>query len=182
MLGDATKVYESGTSGPGTISSGYNDAGGKSYGTYQLSTAAGQVLAFIDKEGYEDVFSGMEIGGQLFDSEWKKQALDPEFAQAQWNYIKTMHYDPCREYADTFPYLNTTAIDEALWSISVQHGGWKTILDRADSTISNLNDEKATINALYDARNAYVRSIGMGYLINQRYISERQDILALVGT
>ena len=37
-LGELSRKYESGKSGPGTVSGGQGDAGGVSYGTYQLSS------------------------------------------------------------------------------------------------------------------------------------------------
>lgn len=46
MLGDLSKRYES-NGNPGCISSGLGDAGGKSYGMYQMSSRMGVVDDYI---------------------------------------------------------------------------------------------------------------------------------------
>ena len=54
MLGDLSKKYES-NGDPGTISSGYGDAGGKSYGMYQFSSTMGVVdnyVKWLRENGY----------------------------------------------------------------------------------------------------------------------------------
>lgn len=47
MIGDLSKRYES-NGDAGCISNGYGDAGGKSYGMYQLSSNMGVVDDYID--------------------------------------------------------------------------------------------------------------------------------------
>ena len=72
MIGELSKEYES-NGDIGAISSGYNDAGGKSYGMYQLASAVGSVDAFIQWGMGQDRFRWMaeglgkyEVGSYLF--------------------------------------------------------------------------------------------------------------------
>ena len=55
-LGDTSKKYEVGNGGAGTVSSGTGDAGGVSYGTYQLSSKTGTCAKFVDMMGYKEYF------------------------------------------------------------------------------------------------------------------------------
>ena len=47
MLGDLSAKYES-SGDPGSVSSGYQDPGGKSYGAYQLSSNAKSLQSFLN--------------------------------------------------------------------------------------------------------------------------------------
>ena len=54
MLGDLSSRYES-SGDPGTVSSGYGDPGGKSYGLYQFSSNAGtldEYIQWLQDNGY----------------------------------------------------------------------------------------------------------------------------------
>ena len=46
MLGDLSRLYES-NGDPGCISNGWGDAGGKSYGMYQLASRMGSVNSYL---------------------------------------------------------------------------------------------------------------------------------------
>ncbi|WP_330873180.1 hypothetical protein [Xanthomonas fragariae] len=52
--------YESSGRGAGTISTGKNDHGGVSYGTYQLSTSQGTLQEYLDQSRYGPQFFGLE--------------------------------------------------------------------------------------------------------------------------
>src|SRR5574338_1690348 len=119
MLGDIVKKYESGNLGPRAISHDPNDPGGASYGTYQLAANTGSLQDFIDKMGYTYDFDGLEPGSKEFDEEWESLCDDDakDFQLKEGQYIKMRMYDPRRAYATTLGFLDTPAINEAIWSI-----------------------------------------------------------------
>src|SRR3990167_4788365 len=121
-LGSVSQKYESGNAGPGMISSGRGDPGGVSYGTYQLASKTGTLNSFLRQSGYSKDFQGLSPGTSGFNQQWKKLAQDPKFAEAQHSYIKRTHYDRMRTKDDQLEYPDTDAVNEALWSMGVQHG------------------------------------------------------------
>ena len=186
-IGDVVKKYESGSSGPGTISTGKGDPGGKSYGTYQLSLNTGTLNAYLKSSKYKTKFSGMKLGSAKFDTMWKYLAASDtdSFNDDQHAFISRTHYKPARDYADTLNLPSTNAINEVIWSMSVQHGKVKTILknvyDRADNTMT----EREIVDLLYDERCAYIGRIGLSHnLIKNlltRYKNEKLDIITNFG-
>lgn len=126
VLGQTSKWFESGRGGAGTVSSGKGDAGGASYGTYQLSSKAGTLQEFIKSKGYSKQFDGLTPGTEAFNARWKEVAKsDPNFGQAQHDYIKATHYDPAmaglkRSGIDLSD--RGSAARDAVWSTSVQFG------------------------------------------------------------
>ena len=74
MLGDLSRLYES-NGDPGCISNGWGDAGGKSYGMYQLASRMGSVnsyLGWCKRAGYwfADYLMEHEVGSAGFDTAW----------------------------------------------------------------------------------------------------------------
>ena len=128
-LGRVSEKYESGGRGVGTISTGKGDAGGVSYGTYQLASKTGTMRKFLNSkeaEPYAGRFEGLEPGTPEFNKAYKEAVKsDPEgFSEAQHAYIKRTHFDPVAAYAKAKGIdVNDPAIQEALWSQSVQHSG-----------------------------------------------------------
>ena len=125
QLGQTSSYFESGGRGAGVISSGRGDHGGKSYGTYQLSSRAGTLQDFVKNGGYSDRLTA-RVGTAEFDKQWKGLAAnDPAFAQAQHDYIKRTHYDKAaNSLAMTGIDLSGRgkAVQDMLWSTSVQFG------------------------------------------------------------
>ena len=71
MLGDLSKKYES-SGDCGTISSGYGDAGGKSYGMYQFASNMGvadKYVKWLQDNGYwfGDELAKYTVGSSYFD-------------------------------------------------------------------------------------------------------------------
>ncbi len=181
MIGDVVKKYESGDKGSDAISNDKNDPGGASYGTYQLSSNAGTLRNFLVEKGYQKDFTGLVPGSPGFNAMWHKMSRLDSFCTAQYEFIKETHYDPLRTYANSVNILNTPAIDEALWSMSIQHGRCKTIVTYAVVNFFDHDmDEVKTVKALYRSRCHYVETIGMSYLINQRYAQELKDVLGMI--
>ncbi|EDJ1071604.1 hypothetical protein VY657_003848 [Salmonella enterica] len=72
VLGTTSEHYESGGRGPGVVSSGRGDHGGASYGCYQLSSKPSVVQDYIQQSKYKDRLTGLQVGTQEFNTEWKK--------------------------------------------------------------------------------------------------------------
>ena len=126
ILGQTSKKFESGRGGAGTVSSGKGDAGGASYGTYQLASKTGTLQKFLNSTEYGQHFEGLTPGTAAFNAKWKElAATDSNFGAAQHEFIKNTHYAPALEN------LRKNGIDlsgrgravhDALWSTSVQFG------------------------------------------------------------
>lgn len=131
MLGELSAQYES-NGDPACISSGYGDPGGKSYGTYQFSSNAGSLDAFVNWLGdhypqYADQLNGYELCSEGFDEAWRGIAEnDPDgFGQAQHEYVKAAYYDPAVQIlADNYWHIenHNEVMKDVVWSRAVQYG------------------------------------------------------------
>ena len=124
-LGSVSAKYESGKRGAGTISSGKGDHGGKSYGIYQLASKTGTLQKFIKMSGFANDFAGLSPGSQAFDDKWKQLANNPNFADAQHNFIKITHYVPAIDALRKAGFdvsKKGRAVHEAIYSTAVQYG------------------------------------------------------------
>lgn len=98
--GDTATQFETGkgktaAQAAATISTGAGDHGGKSYGSYQLSSKQGEVDKFLKSSGYADKFQGMQVGSKDFDAKWKDLAAnDTKFAESQKQYAGQTKYAP----------------------------------------------------------------------------------------
>ena len=121
-------------------------------------------------------------GSPTFNRKWRQLARDPGFAQDQHSFIKSTHYDPLRATADGAGIPNTKAINEALFSMGVQHGGAKNIVKNAN--VKTGDSEESVIKKLYNARRGYVERLNMPTgtkrsLLN-RYDREEKDVKKLI--
>ncbi|WP_188710062.1 VgrG-related protein [Novosphingobium marinum] len=202
-LGSLSAKFESGGRGPGAVSSGAGDPGGVSYGTYQLSSKAGTVQAFVANEGrrWAEIFGDAKPGTERFTTAWRAIAAaeGDAFDDAQHAFIARTHYDPAVAgvLADTGLDLDGRhdAVRDATWSVAVQHGGARRILRaavaRADSLHWRASDayDRALVDAIFDERCAYVariagRSAGavrrtLENVVRGRYPEERAMALAM---
>lgn len=132
MLGDLSKKYES-NGDPGCISSGHGDAGGKSYGMYQLALNCGSVhsyLGWAKRAGYWFADNLMEntIGSAAFDNAWRflaQSANREDFIKSQHDYIKYEYFEPAAaELAAAGYNLNGhhDVMRDVVWSRAVQYG------------------------------------------------------------
>lgn len=150
QLGETSKRFESGRGGAGTVSSGKGDFGGASYGTYQLASKTGTLSKFLKSSGYGKHFEGMQAGTKEFNQKWKELAAnDPEFGNAQHEFIKNTHYDVAMQKLgkNGIDLSNRgRAVQDALWSTSVQFGAggasnmFKKVLKGKD--VSQLSDSE----------------------------------------
>lgn len=191
-LGSLSAKYESGGKGVSTISSGADDPGGVSYGAHQLASQTGTMSAFINsQEGsrYADSFKGLTPGTEAFNDAYRKVVAGDSdgFEKAQHDYIQRTHYKPVEAHARELGIdTSNPAIQQALWSMGVQHGGANRILDAAVKSGVDLKDNAAVLKALYSSRNDYVDGIsGMNdktkQSLHNRYAREQQDALAMNG-
>ncbi|MDE8650244.1 hypothetical protein [Novosphingobium album (ex Liu et al. 2023)] len=204
-LGALSARFESGTRGPGTVSSGTGDPGGVSYGLYQLSSRAGTVTAFLGGEGalWQGDFAGLAPGSPAFAAAWQAVAArEPDaFAEAQHAFIERTHYRPV-----VAAVLRRTGLDldsrhvavrDATWSAAVQHGGAAGVLaeavERVDTAFAREDPtyDRALVEAMYRQRADYVsrvaeRSAGSARrlllsIVAKRYPAEREAALAMFG-
>jgi hypothetical protein len=135
VLGQTSKSFESGKGGAGTVSTGKGDFGGASYGTYQLSSKQGTLQNFLKASGYGSQFEGLEPGTQAFNQRWKYVAQnDPRFGTAQHDFIKQTHFDPQvarLKRAGIDISGRGKAVQDAVWSTSVQFGGETSLIEKA---------------------------------------------------
>lgn len=189
-IGELAEKFEVGNRGPGFISDGDKwDPGGDSYGSYQLATKVGTLQGYLKTSlPYTDRLKVHTIKSKEFNKVWQQIAKEnPEqFKQSQFDYVKTISYEPCRNYADKLGIINSFALNSALFSISNQHGGWKKILIAAQ--INKTDTEEQQIKKLYAARKDYIKSLSSlsakikDNLIKQRCEQELIDCLRLQGS
>ena len=136
QLGSLSARYES-NGDPGIIANNKGDIGGKSYGTYQLSTTSGNAQKFANQ--YGGPFKGLKVGTAAFDKAWKAEAKkNPQkFAKAQHDYIARTHYQPAANQFQSVTGIKVAnlpkAVHDMIWSIGVQHGtgGAKNVFKNA---------------------------------------------------
>jgi hypothetical protein len=132
MLGDLSAHYES-NGYAGAISDCPQDPGGKSYGTYQFSSNAGSLRAFVDwlkSSDYSymgETLDQYELCSADFDAAWVQLANTDgdDFRIAQHDYIKYAYYDPAISYLANAGWNidnHNQVMQDVVWSRSVQYG------------------------------------------------------------
>jgi len=161
-LGFVSARFESGNAGPGTISNGKGDFGGKSYGTYQFSSRTGSLQDFLKISGYESQFSD-PIGSPGFDQRWRELARnDPNFGEAQHKVIVATHFQPQMDkLASGGIDLSDRGrmVDEAVFSTSTQYGPRSSVIGQAlaGHNVSELSDLQI-VTLIQDYKASRVRS------------------------
>lgn len=192
VIGQTSKMFESGKGGAGTVSSGKGDFGGASYGTYQLSSSQGTLQKFLKGSKYGDQFAGLQPGSPEFNAKWKEVAKsDPEFGNSQHDFIKASHYDPQIDKLKKGGIDLSgrgAAVQDAVWSTSVQFGGNSSLIEKSlkgkDTSsmsdadiVSAIQDYKVANNdKLFASSSAGVRA-GTA----KRATDEKTRLLALAG-
>ena len=128
---------------------------------------------------------------------WKEIAKveDEAFFQAQDAYIDRTHYTEVKKYLMKQTGLDINmqpaAIQDAVWSASVQHVGARYFLVKAIKSLGDIDRfhsayAPALINAIYDKRITYVSGVKdlslniRSNLINKRYPDEKQRALDML--
>jgi murein DD-endopeptidase MepM/ murein hydrolase activator NlpD len=201
-LGKLSAKYETGGRGPGTVSSGAGDPGGVSYGSYQMATKMGTVKNFVCQAGFPwaQDFQYLAPGSAEFSACWKRIATSQTdaFQKAQHEYIKKTHYDVlCKKIlAEDNIDINTRsrALQDAVWSTAVQHGGATSIVHRACSSLSckpaDSQYDEQLIRAIYAERGKRKPDGNLAYFsksapnvqtgVANRFKNECQDALAML--
>lgn len=158
-VGFVSRSFES-KGNAATVSSGIGDAGGVSYGTYQLSSRKGNnglspVDEFLVQSAYKDKFKGLAAGSSAFSKVWTSLGSTPEFAQEQQSYIKRKYYDQVlRSSVSKSARLEKrgAAIQEMVFSTSVQYGatGAREVFEAAG--ISGAMSDKEIIKRVQKAK------------------------------
>lgn len=188
-VGAVSEKYESAGKGVGFVSTGRGDPGGPSYGKHQLSSKDSMPAFLRSEEGsvYAERFKGLRPGTAAFNQAYKEIAReDPEgLGKAQHGFYTRTHYQPLLEHAKGKGLaVEDRGVQEALFSISVQHGGARKIVDAALGKAGE--DPADQIRALYAERSRYVSRLtdlprDTKASVLNRYKSEMKDALALVG-
>jgi hypothetical protein len=147
----------------------------------------GTLKKYLTISKYAARFKGIPLGEKEFDIAWLTLCDEDEagFAFDQFMFIKRSHYLPAIEYARNQGFtIDSRAVQEAVFSISVQHGGFKRViaLARHHKKGKSVEDQ---VNALYDARQEYVSGLSqlppdIKKAILNRYVRELNDVLELV--
>ena len=206
-LGTLSEKYETGGRGPGTVSSGAGDAGGVSYGSYQMTSRGGGTVAlFVADQAFRwrGDFAGLAPGTTAFTAKWKAIAdaeRDP-FHDAQHDYIKRTHFDPlvAKTKAGGGPDVTTRsdALQDVVWSTAVQHGPNTPVVDRALANVKgrgvlvgNPAFDETLIKAIYAERGRKNDAGALVYFshnsadvqtgVAKRFVNEQRDALAMLA-
>ena len=145
-LGSLSQWYESGDAGPGCVSSGAGDAGGVSYGTYQISSTQGSAASFVrwlQQTGHPAgaVLGQRTPGSQAFSQAWTYcAAAYPDFGDLQHQYIKHAYYDPAVALLREAGYHienHYRVMQDVVWSRAVQYGSY--IVEMFETACLGLN-------------------------------------------
>lgn len=133
-LGGISARWESGSRASEAI--GWDVRGGTSYGKYQLSAKKGTMDAFIkylEQQGHTEMAGKLRAAGSAetggtggkMPEVWKELARSGQLKNLEHEFIKSSHYDPA--FRSLKPELqkmikDNPALQEMLWSTSVQHG------------------------------------------------------------
>lgn len=191
-LGQTSSKFETGGRGAGTVSTGKGDKGGVSYGSYQMSSNMGVVQDFLKTSGYGNQFNGLSVNSEGFKKKWKDLAKnDPKFGDAQHDYIKRTHYDVLMKKLSKSGIDISgrgAAVQDALWSTSVQFGGNTSLVNKAlaGRDISKMSDADI-VKAVqqYKAKNTkslFKSSPKLWGGLRNRAIEEEKALLKLHGS
>ena len=202
-LGSLSAKYETGGRGAGVVSTGVGDPGGVSYGSYQMASKMGVVQRFVSQPGFPWArdFQNLAAGSAQFTAVWKRIAAEQttDFQNAQHDFIKKSHYDllAAKVLADDGLDVNTRsgALQDVVWSTSVQHGGATSIVHKALATLSCTPSDpaydKQLICAIYAERGRKKPDGNLAYFsksspnvqagVAKRFQNEEKDALAMLA-
>lgn len=159
-LGALSRKFEVGSRGPETVSTGQGDAGGVSYGLYQMTSASGggTVARFVNAAdfAFRDRFAGLTPGSAEFSTAWKALAAveGKAFALAQHEFIKRTHYDvlvdAIREDTGLRVEGRSAAFCDVVWSTAVQHGPGARIVQGCIRDLAAAGGPTPETGKLYD--------------------------------
>lgn len=201
-LGYVSEKYES-NGKPGAL--GWDTTGGASYGAYQIATKTGTMknfMSFIKLRGYNYMYEKLSSAGTPYADSRKAMddlpfakmwvwlaANDPDFKNAQHAFIQATHYDICANVIKSRTGIDinngkyTAGVQNAVWSIAVQHGPSTSLIN----CLKGLDGqpEENLVNALYDERDNvdkwFKRSTPeVKASVAKRFAKERRDCLKAI--
>lgn len=207
-LGKLSSQYETGGRGPSTISGGQGDPGGISYGSYQMTSktrqldgsfvVGGTVQKFVTSPDFPwgIEFAGLTPGTPAFSEKWRSvvAANTAKFKDIEHEFIRKTHFDvqikTVKSRAGVDLRYHSHAINDVVWSVSVQNGPQSDVIGAAIENIGGTPAETRAydvtlIDAIYAERgkkNSHgqlIRFINSSaqvkHGIEGRYTSERQQ-------
>ena len=177
LVGSLSQEFES-NGDPAAI--GFDNAGGHSYGLYQIATRSGTMKEYLEylsdhpNPAYKNFAEALDnAGGNYgalnrtsdFENAWKKLAQDPEFSSSQSEFIGKNRYNKIVDRIQDIQGLDLQkrhpVVKDVIRSMAVQHGQAQIPIHNALGTNSNISSwsDEEIINALYDARTDYMASI-----------------------
>lgn len=199
-LGKVSERYES-NGNPSAI--GFDTTGGWSWGAYQIATKVGTFKNYMTfcKQRYPDIHSELEsVGGNSAytaggktspaATKWKELKDHPNFVASQHDFIQATHFDKMvakikkATGLDICDGTHCYGLQDAIWSISVQHGPGSSIPKKGIAAAGPDANDCDIINAIYDERDRvdvyFKRSTpGVKAGVAKRFKRERADCLAL---
>ena len=175
-LGTLSGLSESGHD-PAAI--GKDNAGGPSYGAYQIATYTGTMNKYLNfiknNPQYKKFYDALEKAGgnkaatlkdPNFVNEWKALSQNDNFNNSQYNFIINTHLQPLLNSVQNKELLNIDSrhpvVKDALYSMSVQHRKAAQIVNNTLEELQKKNikiDDATLLKALYKKRADYVNSL-----------------------
>lgn len=205
-IGSLSEAYETSGRGPATVSGGIGDAGGISYGSYQMTSAngGGTVTNFVQSPEFpwHDEFIGLRAGSPAFTQKWLEVVKNNpiKFKESENAFIKRNLFDPlCQKIMreDGVDIFNSSSVlQDVVWSTAVQHGGATNIVHLAFNSMREAgsfapqaaNFERNAIYAIYaergkkDTSGTLVHFSKNSYPVQEavarRFLSEQQEAIS----
>ena len=201
-LGYLSSKYETGNNGPATVSSGNGDAGGISYGSYQMIAAT--VKQFVGQHDFfwHKDFKELTPCTKQFTDCWIAIANNnhDRFVEAEHNFIKATHYDKLVAKVLDEDVINLDerhdAVKQVVWSVAVQHGPGSKIIHNAMKTLQGVPHtthmfDELLIKAIYAERRRKdsggnlvwfsKNSAAVQKGVSNRFIAEEKDALEMLA-
>lgn len=166
-LGGLSANYESGKKGSEAV--GYDSTGGTSFGKYQIASKNGGTMnKFMEylQENNPEAHARLAAAGPAdsgkngkFAEEWKTLAKEGKLGDSEHDFIKKTHYDVgiknLKNENLSKMIGNNKALQEVMWSTSVQHGGagkGRGAADIFNKVYKEGMSEEDLIKAVYEDR------------------------------
>ncbi len=191
QLGTLSAEFES-RGNPEAI--GKDNAGGYSYGKYQIASSVDtmkQYIKYLQKNPQYTSFAkklndaggsnGAKDGTTSFVNTWIRLSKNQDFNKSQFQFIIETHLTPLLNSIKEKKILDIEnrhpVIKDILYSMSVQHQGAAKIVNRALSTLKQKYkniDDITMVKELYNQRIQYVKSLPESQRKGDRKITKRE--------
>lgn len=192
-LGSLSAKYESGTRGSGAV--GFDTTGGTSYGKYQIATRTGTMdrfMKFLQKNNPE-AYARLAAAGPAdtgktgkFAQEWQALAKEGGLGTSEHDFIKQTHYDVgikgIKNQKLQEMIGGSKALQEVMWSTSVQHGGGGAA-NIFNQSYKDGMSEQDLIKSVYANRSTKFGSSTekVRQSVMNRFSDEQKQALAMTG-